>query len=309
MIMKNVILILSILLFIGITSYSQTVTNGDFEIWSAGTVGENPDNWFTDNMDYLGLGLVIVERVYQDTSDPYEGLANARLETETENIMGTPYDVPGILSLATVDWDPINSVPIFSGGVATTNRPAHFRGYYKYTAAGSDSCFIFVTVTKWNTSNSQQDTIGTGLFKSAGAANWTLFEVPIDYLTQDIPDSCNVVISSSDYLTMSNGSVLHIDSVSFTGNVPVGINTHESIERLSVYPNPAVDVLNIMLYMNGEKTDLKVYNTIGKTVYQKTIEQARSYRTKLNISDLPKGIYFVEALSNQEKIVKKLVIK
>ncbi|GAB4277196.1 MAG: hypothetical protein Kow0068_00190 [Marinilabiliales bacterium] len=306
--MKHILLIISVIA-ISFSTFAQNLPNGDLENWSSIAVGEAPDNWNTDNMDYLGLGFVIIERVYKETTDFYSGTTSARIETQTQNIFGTDYVVPGILSLAAIDWDPINNVPVFTGGLAITNRPAHFRGYYKYTAAGSDSCMIYVTITKWNTGTSTRDTIGEGYFKSSTVSSWTLFNVPINYYTGDIPDSCNIIISSSDETNMTAGSILYVDSMSFTGSVPVNVSKNIPKESIVVYPNPAKDIINIEVNNLNNTTELSIYNTIGNVVFSKTIDNADRYRTKLDVSNLPRGLYFIQTYNGEDKYIKKMILK
>lgn len=64
---------------------------------------------------------------------------------------------------------------------------------------------------------------------------------------------------------------------------PYGVD--ESISEISVFPNPASE----MIHINGiEVAELNIYNTVGQLV-----KTARSCN-EINVSDLPKGIYMLQ---------------
>jgi len=73
----------------------------------------------------------------------------------------------------------------------------------------------------------------------------------------------------------------------------INLNSNE-IFNVSIYPNPAKNVLNITV-ANGDVKQVRIFNSLGKTVYT-TIENRTSYI--LNLTSLSSGIYFVEILTN-----------
>ena len=71
---------------------------------------------------------------------------------------------------------------------------------------------------------------------------------------------------------------------------PNGINTISSSTGLSVYPNPAKDMLYVTI--NGEKAqgfNLQLINMLGKSVAASTTLS----NGRIDVSDVPNGIYFV----------------
>ena len=64
---------------------------------------------------------------------------------------------------------------------------------------------------------------------------------------------------------------------------PYGVD--ESISGISVFPNPASEMIHIK---GVEVTELKIFNTLGQLV-----KTARSCN-EINVSDLPKGIYMLQ---------------
>lgn len=69
-----------------------------------------------------------------------------------------------------------------------------------------------------------------------------------------------------------------------------------------IYPNPASENLTIELQNSLELQNVNFYNTLGKLV--KT-----SKTTTVNVSELAKGNYFVEVITNQGKATKTIIIE
>ncbi len=87
----------------------------------------------------------------------------------------------------------------------------------------------------------------------------------------------------------------------------VGINDINSKNSVSIYPNPATDILNIQIPENIKNPELKLTNIIGKTILKTNLNGSKN---KLNIKNFPSGIYFVSIISNGSVInTKKLIIK
>jgi hypothetical protein len=78
-----------------------------------------------------------------------------------------------------------------------------------------------------------------------------------------------------------------------------------STSKISMYPNPANNVVNINL--NGDYSDTRVvvYNTEGRDV----INQTFSGQVELNVSSLKTGVYIVKINTGTKYEIRKLVIK
>lgn len=86
----------------------------------------------------------------------------------------------------------------------------------------------------------------------------------------------------------------------------------QSKDVISVYPNPARDHFNINIV--GDLSDKKgssytVRNAIGSQMMYKEISSDRVsfYNEQLDISHLPQGIYFVEIITPNSKVCKRIV--
>lgn len=83
---------------------------------------------------------------------------------------------------------------------------------------------------------------------------------------------------------------------------PDGIEDLEGKRDIEVYPNPAKNVIDIKCMMIiGGSTKVEMYNSVGELV--KSISLL-SRRIKIDVSDLPKGVYFLKC----EGIIKKVII-
>jgi hypothetical protein len=75
----------------------------------------------------------------------------------------------------------------------------------------------------------------------------------------------------------------------------------ESGQVFRVYPNPAGDIL----YVLGEVgSTLELYNSFGQLIHR-TEQEAGT--TNLDLSEFPKGIYFLKAGSGSETQVIKVI--
>ncbi|MBS1782115.1 MAG: T9SS type A sorting domain-containing protein [Bacteroidetes bacterium] len=98
------------------------------------------------------------------------------------------------------------------------------------------------------------------------------------------------------------------DGVSTNKNVvfiinkwPTGVTTISKVEDdVTLYPNPANDNVNIVFDGGLNVKNVMVYNLIGKPV---KVFKVSGNSAKLDINDVPSGIYFVRLLNAQGQIV------
>ena len=99
-------------------------------------------------------------------------------------------------------------------------------------------------------------------------------------------------------------------SITVSANITVtstcaGIETNYLDNDVSVYPNPANGIINIDI-KNVKVQSLKVINVIGEVVYQSANINSKS---TVDVSSFAKGIYSIEFIINNTKVVKKLVVQ
>ena len=77
-----------------------------------------------------------------------------------------------------------------------------------------------------------------------------------------------------------------------------------TMENLSVYPNPAHDLIHINVETHG-RVSLQMFNTLGQCVISQTIDTS----SDISIADLPTGIYLIQILQDNGDVEVGKVIK
>jgi hypothetical protein len=116
-------------------------------------------------------------------------------------------------------------------------------------------------------------------------------------------DSIKFFMYSSDVGSFGINTPLFfsIDNIQTVDNV-VGISENKLSSNLSAYPNPFKDKIIIQLNSENEFT-LNITDVIGKQVYSQSV----SDKTEIDLSLLPKGVYFAEIRNEHHRAIKKIV--
>ena len=153
-----------------------------------------------------------------------------------------------------------------------------------YTVIGNKIRIVFSTLNTLNLN--QNDVLATIKFRAKTNGS--------NMMNLDITGQCEL----GDY----NDNVIGNVDVELPGLIainPTGITTNE-VKAVNVYPNPAKEDLTIV---NAENAQINIYDAYGKEVL--SVEKASAF-TKLNISNLATGTYFVKIITNNGIIVKKV---
>jgi PKD repeat protein len=94
------------------------------------------------------------------------------------------------------------------------------------------------------------------------------------------------------------------DSCNYCLGETGGINQYNNSENVSIYPNPAKDVLHIEFEMLNEKAELKLFDVNGRLV----LTQAINGKTTIDASNLNAGVYSLSIINNEGVVNKKLII-
>jgi hypothetical protein len=109
---------------------------------------------------------------------------------------------------------------------------------------------------------------------------------------------------------MYNGTV-SIDWVSF-GTQNVSIEAHEMLQSFRAYPNPTQDQLRVdYTLLKAAKVNIVLTNMLGQQVLRQDMEQqyAGQQSTKLDLQNLPQGMYFVQILTDGQLTGTLRVVK
>ena len=242
---------------------------------------EEPSDWATSNRYSIGNGAgPSVTR----SASARTGLSAARLETKYSATLAQ--NIPG-----TITTGSISGTKAY-GGQTYATRSQKLVGYYTYNPAGSDMAHVAVLLSKWNASTLKKDTIAFG-HAALGSANiFKYFEVVLAYRSNAAPDSQLVIISSSQSpATVSAGSILVADDVSFTGTlVNTGTITRGKSQASLIYPNPASALFT--LHTEEAIETLSIVNFEGAIIYSSAPFYSEQ-ETKIN-AYLPVGLYLMQ---------------
>lgn len=295
--MKRILSSLIAMLLWGISSFAQQMPNGSFETWTGG----EPNSWNTSNQNLLGL--VDFTTVTKDLTNPQQGTASAKLTVVTKTIplVGT-FTLQGALTLGTLTIDPIGQTATLTGGYPFTGMPQKLTGYFKYQPVGNDTCYFGWGLTKWK--NGVQDTIGYTAIDTMGTFNtWTYFELPLEYLIWEEPDTMNILFVNSNPLDGQNhtGTKMWVDNLSFVYGT-VGIEGVTFAKDLSIYAEPyARQLILSSTFAKQENLDISLFNMAGvETNHWKRNMQIATER--LDVNALPPGTYVIRITSGKQLI-------
>jgi hypothetical protein len=90
----------------------------------------------------------------------------------------------------------------------------------------------------------------------------------------------------------------------------VGLDDLASLEDFSVYPNPSNGLFTITMNTNTDDDyNLTIRDIQGKEVYTELISVNGEYRRDLDLSDLAKGVYYLQIQDGENSKVEKLIIQ
>lgn len=149
-------------------------------------------------------------------------------------------------------------------------------------------------------------------FVPSSAAQWRTITLPSAVMPSSVRNGSNVKFMFE--LINGNGNNIFIDDFSISGTL-VGeeeLAANEEAEMF-VFPNPAANATTLKLYNNEnlEQVELSLFNVLGKEVkklYQGNMSPDQ-YQFEIDLSDLPKGMYFINLRSNKGIRTQQLVVQ
>ncbi len=112
----------------------------------------------------------------------------------------------------------------------------------------------------------------------------------------------NPTYIGGDTITSEELAYYYIDqvSVSSSGGLCENSSVYDDVEtRMQIYPNPGSGIFTIKNY-NGERVD--VFDSSGQKVFN-------ANKAQINLSFLPKGLYFVKIVNSLDTQLVKIVIQ
>ena len=150
--------------------------------------------------------------------------------------------------------------------------------------------------------------ITTGLASSSLplTAAFQLFEVDLATIlsANNNPDFKIRLRFSGTNMTADAGARITFNNIALKGiQLPLATVSNNAV-KFSVFPNPFVDVVNIIGVNETQKVSYKVFTIDGKWIKNGELENAQA-----KLSDLPQGIYVMQLLSEGKIETKKIIKK
>lgn len=177
----------------------------------------------------------------------------------------------------------------------------------------------FMNMQVWVYETSSKIEIHYGTSSLASPMNvYTPFTGPITGILTDFTSALSGIFlqgnpASPTAVTVTNATMPpYLNAISpngtiytFTVSGTTGVAKELNNTTVSVYPNPASDILTIQgLTATKTPVSVKVFDTLGKVVLYQTLNATNT----VNIESLNKGTYFME-ISNGESRIGKNIIK
>jgi len=100
------------------------------------------------------------------------------------------------------------------------------------------------------------------------------------------------------------------DTASAQVDLTVGMSGNEVDDRIEVYPNPGSGMLSLKVNgMNGRPVSCEIISTCGKVVVRKTYHEQKNAIIPLDLSDYPKGIYFLKVNTDDVSTFRKIIFQ
>lgn len=270
---------------------SQTIPNADFEIWNNTSGYNQPDSWSTLNK------YTSAASVYTCLKGSPGSKGAAYMKLISKNVSGIGV-VPGMALCGTIDE--VSFAP--KSGFAYSYRPSNFVGKYQYMGGNSkDIGYMRVILTKWNQQTQSRDTIAIANKNLTGMEmSWASFSMPMNYTSNDMPDSCMIILSASGNTPVAN-SYLYVDDLAFTG-ISSDISNDDMMRKILVYPNPSNDELKFD-FQEQKINQIRIFDLMGNLI--KNLSQEEIQANQIDISSFPKGTYLFQIDSNSKFVSQK----
>jgi uncharacterized delta-60 repeat protein len=166
-------------------------------------------------------------------------------------------------------------------------------GYVADTSYGAITNFA---IARYNSDGSLDNSFGNN------GVSLTLF-----YFGDDV----HSVVLQADGKIVAAGSTGYTDGSQFilaryNNDSPLGITVTNGNESLVLSPNPSAGIFSLTSHNNTQKT-ICIYDAMGQCVKRFSTDKLSQYT--IDISDQPKGIYFIELISRDQKQIGKIVLQ
>lgn len=122
------------------------------------------------------------------------------------------------------------------------------------------------------------------------------------------------LMGASDIMDRSTGSPIcgQIEmtvSDCFNANATLSTDDFDIVNTLTMYPNPATDIVSIKNVSSAHIEHVNIYNIEGKQVLTLNNKAASRDIRAINVNTLTQGMYFVNIITDIGSVTKKLMVR
>ena len=286
----------------GLYTAQQQLQNGNFEVWeNVGTATEEPENWSSlKTADALAISA---PQVLSRDAGRLGGFS-ARLEVKS--VFGI--EANGLMTNGRVhaDFNPENGYVYTQATdpqwhTVFTSRPDSIVGWYKYAPQNGDKGKVEIILHtdqgQLPFDGFQANIIGRAKVEFTQVQpDWIRFSAPFNYWKAGTPEFILTTVAAGDSTISENGTILWVDDFELIYNDPT-VNIEQQ-------KNPVIAVNashGFLVFESDLMAEYYVYSTTGRLV--------QSGQTDNKVPFLHNsGVYFIEVITPQEVIRRKLYI-
>ena len=108
-------------------------------------------------------------------------------------------------------------------------------------------------------------------------------------------------------LSVTDGA-LNLINAYIVSPVPLSIDEVSNDYEVQVFPNPSKSIINIRsLKISNTRVEMSIFNSSGVLLYSDDFNVAKTLDKKIDISELPKGVYFVQLRFDGNTLYQKIL--
>lgn len=181
----------------------------------------------------------------------------------------------------------------------------------QYSAAYSDVLSIDVSTDCGQTWNNAWTKTGAALATVTGYTTAAFTPTAAQWRNETV--SLNSYLGASQVIVRISalsdyGNNCYVDNVNVT--VTTGVNDAAIENSLSIFPNPANDVVTVSATLTKvDDVTITIYDVTGRVIYSNELSDVATINNKIDVSTFAKGTYVLEVSTTEENIVRKIVVE
>jgi uncharacterized protein (TIGR02145 family) len=308
--MKKTILLFAIIAFFLFEIKAQTVTDIDGNVYTTVTIGKQV--WMVENLkttkynDGSSIPLVTDDASwatgyagycwYNNDAATYKNAYGALYNWSTMNtskLAPTGWHVPTDAEWTTLS-DYLGGESIAGAKMKSTGTLEAGTGLWYYPNTGATNSSGFSAVPAGHR-------LYNGFYRIGNNGYWwsSSEDNTINAWSRNISYNGSSVYSEAN--EKYNGY-----SVRCVRDIGTGIDNINNRNEIKIYPNPAIDNINIDITNKNKTGTLTIYDLLGNIVLQHQIDKVQNV---INVSSLKTGMYIIKISDSQIILQKKLIKK